>query len=1043
MSMSSKSGFALAICLGRFQHRSFCLLRLPKQSILHLLSNVLLVMVLLVFGNVASVANAANSLFEPMLSNAGPVPTLGGGCVQGVGMSNIAVGETRAFYAAQTTTASHVFTGFVGTPGFTGTTIAGKLGLSLSQSGPYTESIAIPASPQGAVVLYLKGLAAASPLYLQESGSDIPCIWTNTFAVTAAPPTVGQASIVSNWNVTSIGQTQTVKVEVNYGPANFNGFITLRERRGDRVQFASTEGGSYGVNVLLPIRLDSTGRGFTEPAYVKGATPSQAGDNPSAALMTLAVASSGTTKIEAAPPYPIRVDGVAKILANWSALGIEHVQPIRIEVQGAKANQSDLYSISERNFQTSLNQGSPINPFLSFASAPNGPFFSILNVALQTNNVGYGITQTIYVKGLRDSVDITPQTAITAVGTNLIANVPVLPTPPMLPIFVTEPIVNFNLDTYKIGVDIAGTGFVNVFYGVPNSTAMITLTTNTAEAASVKISAQLAGPFASTLQLPVQLDATGSGRTPNFFMKNSIGSTHPDNALHASYFSPQMAQLYSDTARVYGVRVFNMTLRSHGSNAVLDANPGTIRGDLRIFPDLETATETNTARDYVEVVAKLGAAVSGVYVFFNAYDIDDPSADSTIDPNGNRGEDNRGAGSGFVGDHWAITNSLGEAKVKFAVSHQPGDNFRFAAYAVGAEGAVASASPGFAYPAWPTISGTQLVTGQGPVAVANMVNATDIILASVQLTVWRRLHLEYDSMGAVSGNSLSKTIMLITPEGTGSRVSFGGFPLPLARFENGTLEIKLRWAPGSKKYHISESNLDSVLTTTPVLSNALGLSLSATIFDDDGIKTSVSEFPSGDIGRTAGAPALNWLGRQGYATFPVENKMATAYILPVYDLPSGYERNVPFVLNCPQTNAAANAPTDAELRSLTKFDNWSFQGQDYWIAYLLGAYQGPELSDGDPDTEDVFLSLSTPKVGAIIFTETNNDHFNAVFDPANADYELENDPRFVAIRALGISLGLHGVDGGLMSGESAEFSPISITKLRSNVFPRVGAQIDL
>ena len=183
--MSSKSSFALAICLGRFQHRSFCLFRLPKQSILHLLSNVLLVMVLLVFANVASVANAANSLFEPMLSNAGPVPTLGGGCVQGVGMSNIAVGETRAFASYQNTTTSHQITGFIGTPGFTGTPITGKLGLSLSQSGPFLNAITVPPTAQGAVMFYMKGLATASPVYLQESGTNIVCIWTGTFTVTA------------------------------------------------------------------------------------------------------------------------------------------------------------------------------------------------------------------------------------------------------------------------------------------------------------------------------------------------------------------------------------------------------------------------------------------------------------------------------------------------------------------------------------------------------------------------------------------------------------------------------------------------------------------------------------------------------------------------------------------------------------------------------------------------------------------------------------------------------------------------------------------
>ena len=58
------------------------------------------------------------------------------------------------------------------------------------------------------------------------------------------------------------------------------------------------------------------------------------------------------------------------------------------------------------------------------------------------------------------------------------------------------------------------------------------------------------------------------------------------------------------------------------------------------------------------------------------------------------------------------------------------------------------------------------------------------------------------------------------------------------------------------------------------------------------------------------------------------------------------------------------------------------------------------------------------------------------------DYQLHDDPRFVSVQALGLSLGLDYGEGGLMSSESGEFSQVSIVKLRSNVFPRVGARVD-
>ncbi len=48
---------------------------------------------------------------------------------------------------------------------------------------------------------------------------------------------------------------------------------------------------------------------------------------------------------------------------------------------------------------------------------------------------------------------------------------------------------------------------------------------------------------------------------------------------------------------------------------------------------------------------------------------------------------------------------------------------------------------------------------------------------------------------------------------------------------------------------------------------------------------------------------------------------------------------------------AKNGPTAAASRLLYNFDNESARSEDYWVVYLLGAFQGPTHRDRDPNLE--------------------------------------------------------------------------------------------
>ncbi|MDW8030166.1 MAG: hypothetical protein RMK94_17445, partial [Armatimonadota bacterium] len=155
-------------------------------------------------------------------------------------------------------------------------------------------------------------------------------------------------------------------------------------------------------------------------------------------------------------------------------------------------------------------------------------------------------------------------------------------------------------------------------------------------------------------------------------------------------------------------------------------------------------------------------------VYLRLFDPDDPSADGAPidssdikDKMGNivrKGEDNfedvaggipgRGMfeASGTV-DHQVLTDANGKAEAIVLLSCQPGNNFKVAgAFDEGVRNGlhIKEGTQEQALRVW-THDNKKVPEGNEP-DIQPVVRATEL------LTVWRRLHVEVDSMGAVTGN---------------------------------------------------------------------------------------------------------------------------------------------------------------------------------------------------------------------------------------------------------------------------------------------------
>lgn len=414
----------------------------------------------------------------------------------------------------------------------------------------------------------------------------------------------------------------------------------------------------------------------------------------------------------------------------------------------------------------------------------------------------------------------------------------------------------------------------------------------------------------------------------------------------------------------------------HTDDLPIDANPNA-GGGLRIFPDKKTPNET-VDRRRIRVKAQYSQMTAGIRIYFRNFDVDDPSADTApIDANDNpsvkAGNDNRGnvdgnsstkagvltAPSGSSGCQTyssglsCLTDSSGIATVDFVVTMQPGDNFSVVA------------SPDEDY-----INGLALVEDginlgdpndfEIPVTTssANTCESTSQkACRSDILTIWRRLHIEEDSMGVVSGNFVSGTIIGAIQTTSDTRL-LSSVPLEEWRYEPGIIVIDQIGT-----FAVTDNTSDEIVSDSQISpEDALGKSF--VLYDDDDYnKTNPVIYGDNneDVNRTE-----TTFSRMQTSDDPEKNVFVPAYILPIYDGGGSLSNNqsdIQFVQNLNETQAlsqinlgrsSGNAETDR-----------------FWVIYVQIAYQPESAFDRDPDTDRDFKAVQSTLGGTPVISVAN------------------------------------------------------------------------
>jgi hypothetical protein len=463
------------------------------------------------------------------------------------------------------------------------------------------------------------------------------------------------------------------------------------------------------------------------------------------------------------------------------------------------------------------------------------------------------------------------------------------------------------------------------FNGPPNTTQIFKVTQTAS--GILGFSNTSSGLFTDNLDIDVPLDAKGNGVSNPFYLKGvDLGQTI------VSICNDQLGCVWNQVSSIV-VRVNSVEWEVIASP--LDANPNA-GGGLRIFPEKTTPTDT-TDRTTVMVKVTLSAEYSKP-VYLKVFDVDDPSSNNLVlDKDGPGGIDNKGTTpnlSSIDGTSTAdlTTGSDGVVRIIFHVSKQPGDNFRATGTCL-----------------MPDRDGLT-VNGVGVKDASGQPLPTDVAKITPLLTIWRRLHIEVDSMGPVQGNFVEGTITRAHSTNKGTTVLTLLDPLEdYRRFETGRITIEDVGA-----FPIERSRAGTVTVQGVIAQDPAGKHF--TLVDDDDFNDNDDE-PDGDEGEDLTAPDRSWVQESDDRA---ANVFAPAYIKPTYDLnDQNLQPKVPFARNADITDF------------WDYFDNRRYVGnKNYWVAYLLGAYQYLTSNDGDPDGEVVQWGSGSLSWGAAVFLET-------------------------------------------------------------------------
>jgi hypothetical protein len=436
-------------------------------------------------------------------------------------------------------------------------------------------------------------------------------------------------------------------------------------------------------------------------------------------------------------------------------------------------------------------------------------------------------------------------------------------------------------------------------------------------------------------------------------------------------------------------------------NAALGTNSNW-GGGVCVFPDQLSPTDT-AQRNKVRLRVKTTPPLPGRVVNLKSFDVDDPTSGRVDDPliiDTNdlpvvRGGDNRGTPlDGVLFGNFLTLDAQGQAVTDFTVAYQPGDNYRVAAVlnTVGAD----------------TNLNKLQVTNATALFYVTADNAqVPGFLGSVSpmLTVWRKLHLEFDSMTAppASGpeaNYLEGTAVhaRLNYPAAGScqiTVRHPGPDFGIHLFDYGKLEIS---AVGTYRVTNSWTFRDNNGQTFSIaqldtLPAGNVTNRTAKLYDDDDrflandvLYPSFLNLPSPPL------PALDHVGPFLQAAQP---KFDHAYIKLVDANALGWntQTSIPFKRHEPALNVLGSVVFDSgnlQLKGADRAEFWAFSVVFGYQprSVILGIPSGL-WDDGDPDVE-IPLSGGTPETGvgnvpfgySVVFLEALRDYEFGRRDPA-------------------------------------------------------------